>query len=226
MSNVAFKQKEILTVDNIHKADEFKNSEAVLDKAFEIYNEVVDSLPTLPIKLLPRLRDSFNKENTLIALDEEGQVVGVALTEKLENPEEAIGRFGKKALKYCNKVFGTNDEPIYELEAIAVKPSERRRGLGHAFYEAAKKHTNDRCVAVVTVENNNGNKTAISGGFTKIPGALFNAPFAVEGDAAKLTTKDKATHIVKASLYSSKKKKSIFDDIDPATFAAHGYYPF
>ncbi len=224
MENTALKleepQKEILTVKNIHQASEFDNSEVILDKAFDVYNEVVAALPTLPVKLLPRLRNSFNQENTLVAFDENNEVVGVALTEKLENPEETIGRFGKKAVKYCAEVYGYNDEAIYELEAIAVKPTMRKRGLGHAFYEAAKKTTNNRCIAVVTEKNVNGQKTAISGGFNKIPGSLFKAPFTIENGVAKLDIEN-GTHIVRANLFASKKKELIIPIVSPYTFMPH-----
>jgi len=208
MDNFARKieEKENLTIDNIHKASEFYDYNNVLDKAFDIYKEVVENLPTLPVKLLPRLRADFNKHNTLVAIDNNNEIVGVALLEKLNNPKEEIGNFGDDALKYCRQVFGYK-KPIYEVEAIAVKPMDRRRGLGQAFYEAARKHSNNRCIAIVTEENINGQKTAISGGFTKIPSSLFNAPFTIENGVARLDVKN-GTHIVKANLYSSKMRYS------------------
>jgi len=209
MRNLALKTEEnLLTVDNIHKASEFYDYETVLDKAFNIYSEVVEKLPKpFPVKLLPRIREDFNKHNTVVAVDEYNEIVGVAIIEELKKPQEAIGRFGRDAVKYCKSIYGYR-KPIYELEAIAVKPDERQRGLGHAFYEAARKYTNNRCVAIVTEENMNGQKTAIAGGFSKVPDSLFEAPFSVENGVAKLDVVN-GKHIVKANLYSSKEKLDI-----------------
>ena len=76
MRNLALKTEEnLLTVDNIHKASEFYDYETVLDKAFNIYSEVVEKLPKpFPVKLLPRIREDFNKHNTVVAVDEYNEI--------------------------------------------------------------------------------------------------------------------------------------------------------
>lgn len=186
----------------IVRAADLPNPEEMIDQGYQVYQEVVATLPKpFPVIILPRLRDAFNKQETLLAIDEQtNKVVGIALVEKLHDLQDSVGRFGQAAIDYVEQnLAGDKGAPVYELGGIAVSPAARQGGLGAAFYKAAAKVSNGRCVAVVTEANVAGQKTAIKADFEQIPGAVFNAPFTVKDGRA--VPDAKGEHRVKAIIY-------------------------
>lgn len=189
----------------IMRASEFHdNADEMTTRGYDIYQDVFNALPKpFPVILLPRSRDSFHAEETLLAIDttNDNQVIGIALLEKITDIADNTLRFGQAALEFVQNNFtGEPDAPIYELGAIAVCRNTRKKGIGAAFYHNAYELSQGRCIAVVTQDNIAGHKTALKADFIQIPDAVFHAPFTVEDGYAK--PHKSGHHRVTAHLYA------------------------
>jgi hypothetical protein len=57
--------------NEIVRASEYKNAEEMIDQGYKVYEEVLGTLPKpFPVIILPRPRESFNKNETLLGVDD------------------------------------------------------------------------------------------------------------------------------------------------------------
>jgi GNAT superfamily N-acetyltransferase len=182
-------------------ANQSQDPDKMIDAGYAIYTQTLQDAPhPFPVILLPRERDVFKADETLIAVNDNNDVMGMALLEPIHDIQKDVGRFGQPAVEAVTAHLAEQSPgDLYELGGIVVSSQARGQGLGAAFYKAAARLTDNRVYAVITETNKISQNAAKNAHYSRIANAVFNAPFTVKNDFA--VPDPNGAHTVVAHIY-------------------------
>ena len=189
----------------ILRAVDAQDPQRMMDLGFDIYCDVLNTIPKpFPVLILPKARDQFKIEETLLAVvqgSDKEEVVGIALLEEVVDIRTSSERFGTNAADILqNHLEAYGDGPVYKIGSIAVSPKTSGLGIGTEFYKTAAIISQSRCIATITQDNLTSQKTALKAGFVEVPGSNYKAKFSVK-DGFPCMDPD-GQHIIVAKMYA------------------------
>lgn len=168
--------------------------------AHDLFYDVYYNLPQKPVAILPRKREYFIPEQTLIAVDED--ILGVTILEPGSDFNNNVLMFKSNASDVLKKEFpGLDSKDLFMISSMAIKPEARGRGVGTALYEKAKELSKLNCIGILYKNNLPGRYLAEKSGFVEIKEPTFSQRYSFVDN--KHVLNDNGDHVLHWNLFTS-----------------------
>lgn len=185
----------------VKRASDFEKPEVMTQKAHDLFYDVYYKLPQKPVAILPRKREYFKPDQTLIAVDSD-EVLGVTILEPGPDFNNNMLMFQSNAGDVLKCEFPDLElENIFMISSMAIRPEARGRGVGTALYKKAKELSKLKCIGVLYKNNLPGRHLAEKSGFTEIFVPTFEHKYSFIDN--KHILNDNGEHVLKWNLFTS-----------------------